>query len=54
MGKMSFTVVRGRWSALERGREQNDDTAISIIDLACACVISIDLYGVCEEMDKSS
>lgn len=33
--------------------EQNDGT-ISIIALACACVISIDLYGVCEETDKSS
>lgn len=33
--------------------EPNDDT-ISIIALACACVISIDLYGVCEETDKSS
>lgn len=34
--------------------EQNDDTGISIIALACACVISIDLYGVYEETDKSS
>lgn len=34
--------------------EQNDDTTISIIALACACVISIGLYGVCEETDKSS
>lgn len=54
MGKISLTVVRGRWSVLEHQREQNDDTAISIIALACACVISIDLYGVCEETDKSS
>lgn len=52
MGKISFPVARGRWSALEQGREQNDDGAISIIDLARACVISIDLYGVCEETDK--
>lgn len=52
MGKTSLTAVRGRWSALERRREQNDDTAISIIDLACACLITIDLYGVCEETDK--
>lgn len=34
--------------------EQNDDTAISIIALACARVIIIDFYGVCEETDKSS
>lgn len=34
--------------------EQNDDTTISIIALACAYVISIDFNGLCEEVDKSS
>lgn len=34
--------------------EQNDDTTISIIALACARVIIIDFYGVCGETDKSS
>lgn len=34
--------------------EQNDDTTISIIALACACVISIDFNGLCEQEDKSS
>lgn len=34
--------------------EQNDDTTISIIALACAYVISIDFNGLCEEEDKSS
>lgn len=38
----------------ERWCEQNDDTTISIIALACAYVISIDFNGLCEEKDKSS
>lgn len=33
--------------------EQNDDTTISIIALACAYVVIMDFYGVCEETRQS-
>lgn len=32
--------------------EQNDDTAISIMVLACTCVAIMDFYGVCEKAVK--
>lgn len=58
MGKIPFTafarlLVR-QMECSEHWCEQNDDTTISIIALACACVISIDFNGLCEEEDKSS
>lgn len=57
MGRISHSVVRllvKQMECSEHWCEQNDDTTISIIALACACVITIDFNGLCEEEDKSS
>lgn len=53
MGKISFPAFARQMECWEHWCEQNDDATISITALACACVISIDFNGLCDEEDKS-